>query len=95
MELQSDYIVFADESGDHSLTRVNRDYPVFALSFCVFRKADYVETVCPLLQRFKLRWWPHDAIVLHSSQIRRQERPFLFLKSIEKRDQFMADLAAT
>ena len=59
MELQSDYIVFADESGDHSLTRVNRDYPVFALSFCVFRKADYVETVCPLLQRFKLRWW-HD-----------------------------------
>jgi hypothetical protein len=95
MHLQSDFIVFADESGDHSLVNVNADYPVFVLSFCIFRKTDYVETVCPLIQRLKLRWWSHDAVVLHSSQIRRQERPFLFLKSVEKRDQFMADLAST
>jgi hypothetical protein len=54
-----------------------------------------VETVCPLLQRFKLRWWPHDAVVLHSLKIRRQERPFVFLKSLDKRERFMADLTDT
>ena len=58
--MHSDFILFADESGDHSLAKINPDYPVFVLSFCIFRKTDYVESVCPLLQRFKLRWWAHD-----------------------------------
>jgi hypothetical protein len=95
MQQHSDFIVFADESGDHSLTNVSREYPVFVLSFCIFRKTDYIENVYPLLQRFKLRWWEHEAVVLHSMRIRRQERPFVFLKSIEKRERFMADLADT
>ena len=34
-----DYLVFVDESGDHGLTAVNRDFPLFALAFCVFPKA--------------------------------------------------------
>jgi hypothetical protein len=48
--------------------------------------------VTPAIQNFKLRWWEHDAHILHSSQIRRQEPPFAFLKSVEKRENFMADL---
>jgi hypothetical protein len=95
MHVHSDYIVFADESGDHSLVKVSPDYPVFVLSFCIFRKTDYVEAVCPLIQRFKLRWWPHDAFVLHGAKIRRRERPFIFLNSMEKRERFMADLTDT
>jgi hypothetical protein len=91
----SDFIVFADESGDHGLARINPDYPVFVLSCCVFDKKEYVERVCPELQRFKLRWWPHDAVVLHSSQIRRHEPPFAFLASVERRERFMKDLAGT
>ena len=88
----SDFIVFADESGDHGLERINADYPIFVLSCCVFSKEEYVGIVCPELQRFKLRWWPHDAVVLHTSQIKRQEPPFTFLKSQEKRTAFMDDL---
>ena len=83
------------QSGDHSLAKINRDYPVFVLSFCIFSKADYMETVCPLLQRFKMRWWPHDGFVLHSARIKRQQSPFTFLKSCDKREQFMADLTQT
>lgn len=93
--MRSDFIVFADESGDHSLANVSPDYPVFVLSFCVFRMEDYIETVCPLVQRFKVRWWRHDAMVLHAAKIRRHEPPFAFLQSIEKRERFMADLAET
>jgi Protein of unknown function (DUF3800) len=93
--MHSDFIVFADESGDHSLAKINADYPVFVLSFCIFLKTDYVEAVCPLLQRFKLRWWAHDGVVLHSMRIRRQELPFVFLKTFDKREHFMADLTDT
>ena len=91
----SNFLVFADESGDHGLARINPDYPVFVLSCCIFRKDDYIERVCPGLQRFKMRWWPHDAVVLHSAQIKRQEPPFAFLQEIDKREKFMNDLTST
>jgi hypothetical protein len=93
--MRSDFIVFADESGDHSLTNVSPDYPVFVLSFCIFRMEEYIEVVCPLIQRFKIRWWLHDGMVLHASAIRRHAPPFAFLQSMDKRERFMADLAET
>jgi Protein of unknown function (DUF3800) len=91
----SSFIVFADESGDHGLTRINPNYPIFVLSCCIFRKDDYIDRVCPALQRFKLRWWPHDAIVLHSAQIKRQEPPYAFLQHLDRREEFMLDLTNT
>ena len=32
----SDYIVYVDESGDHSLESIDINYPVFVLAFCIF-----------------------------------------------------------
>jgi Protein of unknown function (DUF3800) len=95
MQPVSSFIVFADESGDHGLTRINPNYPIFVLSCCIFRKDDYIDRVCPALQRFKLRWWPHDAIVLHSAQIKRQEPPYAFLQHLDRREEFMRDLTST
>ena len=34
----SDYIVYVDESGDHSLINIDANYPVFVLAFGVFHK---------------------------------------------------------
>ncbi|WP_244948789.1 DUF3800 domain-containing protein [Campylobacter hyointestinalis] len=34
----SNHIVYVDESGDHSLTNINKDFPVFVLAFCIFKK---------------------------------------------------------
>ena len=45
MGVSSDYIIFADESGDHGLVTVNRHYPIFVLACCVFEKAAYIESV--------------------------------------------------
>jgi hypothetical protein len=95
MDAASGYIVFVDESGDHGLRTINPQYPVFVLSCCIFEKRQHVEHVCPVVQRFKLRWWPHDAVILHSSQIRRQQPPFAFLTHRETRERFMTDLADT
>ena len=38
----SDYIVYVDESGDHSLTSINPQNPVFVLVFCVF-ESDFID----------------------------------------------------
>ena len=37
----SDYVIYADESGDHSLEHIDQTYPVFVLCLCLFRKKDY------------------------------------------------------
>lgn len=76
----SDYIVFADESGDHGLDSIDPNFPVFALVFCVFRKDVYLTEVEPAVREFKFKHFGHDAIVLHEREIRKQETPFDFLR---------------
>ena len=88
----SDYIVYVDESGDHSLSSVDADYPIFVLSFCIFKKATYTSQVSPKLQGFKFKYFGHDAIVLHEREIRKQIGPFGFLQSLKIRNVFMDEL---
>lgn len=88
----SDYIIYVDESGDHTLTAIDRDYPVFVLDFCIFRKDSYANVVAPQVQAFKFAHFGHDIVVLHEHEIRKQKPPFVFLKSRDKRDVFMEGL---
>lgn len=89
----SDYIVFVDESGDHSLTSIDPEFPVFALSFCVISKADYIAAVVPAMQRLKFKYWGHDAVVLHEHEIRKSKGDFTFLLTDRAlREAFYADL---
>lgn len=90
----SDTIVFADESGDHGLVSIDPQFPVFALVFCVFEKARYIEEVEPAFRRLKFRWFGHDAAVLHEREIRKQAPPFAFLRDAGVREAFMADVSA-
>lgn len=89
----SDYIIYVDESGDHSLEKIDRDYPVFVLAFCIFRKDDFAASIVPRIQEFKFRWFGHDSIVLHEREIRQQKAPFKFLQNEEIRGRFMTDLS--
>ena len=75
----SDYIVYADESGDHGLVSINPEYPVFALVFCVIRKDDYTSALVPAFQSFKFETWGHDAVVLHEQEIRKSKGNFTIL----------------
>ena len=43
----SEFVVYANESGDHGLVAIDSQYPVFALVFCAMRKADYIAGVVP------------------------------------------------
>lgn len=88
----SDYLVFADESGDHGLDGIDVHYPVFVLAFVIIRKDDYVKWMTPELQQFKLRHFGHDCVVLHESDIRRDKGPFAILRSRELKDAFMSEV---
>lgn len=88
----SDYIIYVDESGDHSLDSVNPDYPVFVLDFCIFRKEDYVNKVVPNVQAFKFAHFGHDIVILHEHEIRKQKPPFAFLQNQDRRAVFMDEL---
>jgi len=65
----SPYVVYVDESGDHSLDKIDDNYPVFVLSFCVFEKQNYVDKVVPLFQQLKFKHFGHDLVVLHERDI--------------------------
>lgn len=90
----SDYVVYVDESGDGNLEKPNPSYPMLVLAFCVFKKEDYISQVSPAIQAFKFQHFGHDSIVLHEREIRMQRKPFIFLKSENKRAVFMNDLNA-
>lgn len=87
----SDYIVYVDESGDHSLTHINPEYPVFVLAFCIFHKKHYSEAVVPAITDFKFRHFGHDMQVLHEHDIRKESNGFNF-KNRAGKNAFMTEL---
>lgn len=87
----SDYIVYVDESGDPTLTSIDLEYPVFVLSFCIFQKTVYVETVTPRMRNLKFATFGHDMVILHEQDIRKKTGAFAKL-SKEPRELFMSKL---
>lgn len=77
----SDYIIYADETGDHGLSSIDSGYPIFVLLFALVKKDDYLEKVVPSFQRAKLDYFGHDQIVFHERDIRKQLSPFGFLRT--------------
>jgi hypothetical protein len=88
----SEYIIFADESGDHGLASINPENPVFVLVFCIFKKDDYISIVKSAIANFKLTFWGHDLIVLHNHEIRKSKGAFAFLFNEEMRRIFLHSL---
>lgn len=87
----SDYIIYVDESGDHSLISIDPEYPVFVLAFCIFHKKHYAEAVVPALTQFKFKYFGHDMLVLHEHDIRKEKNGFNFANRLAK-NTFMAEL---
>lgn len=90
----SDYIIFVDESGDHSLQVVNPEYPLFVLAFCIVRKDDYADRIVPAFQKLKFATFGHDMTVLHSRDIRKQHGEFVILRNPQKRQAFLSDMSS-
>lgn len=89
----SQYVVYVDESGDHSLSSIDEQYPVFVLAFCVFHKHHYATRVVPALECFKFKHFGHDMVVLHETDIRKERGKFRF-SSRPHKDIFLDELAS-
>lgn len=89
----SDYVVYVDESGDHSLTSIDEEYPVFVLSFCVFQKTHYSHVIAPALRMLKFTTFGHDIVILHEQDIRKKTGAFHQMNK-ERREIFFDDLNA-
>lgn len=88
----SKYIIYVDESGDHSLQSIDNNYPIFVLAFCVFHKRHYSEAIVPALEKFKFNYFGHDQVVLHENEIRKEKEPFNIFKGRNEKNQFLDDL---
>lgn len=88
----SEYIIFADESGDHGIASINPEFPVFVLAFCIFKKEDYISIVKRAFAKFKIDFWGHDLVILHNHEIRKSNGDFVFLFNEEIRRVFLHSL---
>jgi len=90
----SDYIIYVDESGDHSLEFLDKEYPIFVLAFCIFNKESYTQSAVTKLKNFKFKHFGHDMVVLHENEIRRDKGVFKTLRPKSKKDAFIEELTS-
>jgi hypothetical protein len=88
-----DFIVYVDESGDHSLVSVNPEYPIFVLAFCLFEKEAYAEKITTEITNLKFKYFGHDQVILHERDIRKEQEDFSILRDRETRSAFMKDVS--
>ena len=88
----NELVVFADESGDHSLVEVDSEYPVFVLSLCLFDKSLYTRKIVPRFQKLKFDFFGHDTVIFHERDIRKQNDDFAILTRSEIREPFFEAL---
>ncbi|MFE1574384.1 DUF3800 domain-containing protein [Comamonas odontotermitis] len=88
----SPYIIYVDESGDHSLVSIDDGYPIFVLAFCVFHKEYYSSEVVSDMERLKFRNFGHDMVVLHEADIRKEIAPFNNFANKAEKEFFLEEL---
>jgi hypothetical protein len=90
---KSRFLAFFDECGDHSLDKIDRDFPLFVLALVLVERSVYQNQVLTEFNKFKLRYFNHEGINLHSRDIRLATGPFSLLLNPTIRPQFMAELS--
>lgn len=87
-------IMFLDESGDHSLEKVDDTYPIFVLAGCIFDFEYYSKTVEPAVNTLKQKHFGRTDIIFRSYDIRKQKNDFASLVDKRRREAFYNDLNA-
>lgn len=87
-------LVFLDESGDHSLEKIDPSYPVFALAGVIIRPENY-RAIVNRFNKLKLTYFLHEGLILHSREIADRSGDFIFLNDKETRECFLGDISDT
>lgn len=80
------YFLFLDESGDHGLTNIDEQFPIFVLSGILVSENDYI-LLTASLNEIKKEFWGSKKVIIHSRDIRKCQNEFeiLFDEAIKKR----------
>lgn len=85
-------ILFLDESGDHSLSKIDAQYPVFVLGGIIAER-DYAKgEMTEKVRAFKRDHFRREDIVLHTADITRNKNGFERMKDTAFREAFYAGL---
>ena len=84
---KSKYYLYIDECGDHQLEKFNPSFPIFTL--CGFLvPADKLEALEAAVNSFKREFFDNESIIIHSRDIRKQEKAYSILQYPEVRNRF-------
>lgn len=81
-------VLFLDESGDHSLDKIDPQYPVFVLGGCIVDLDYHDHHMTPELNRFKQEIFGRDDFILHTADIVRRRGIFRDLTIANLRERF-------
>lgn len=83
--------LYLDESGDHSLTRIDPQFPVFTLAGCAFDDAEG-RRAAEKLAAFKRAFFGNVEVILHTADITRNRSGFEHLMDLTVRMHFYESL---
>lgn len=79
-------LVFIDETGDHNLTKIDVEYPIFALGALLIDEEEYTK-LDQVVKNLKARFFSDDGtFILHSSELKRPTH-----KKTNPRNKIMTD----
>ena len=81
------YQFFLDETGDHGLSYIDSNFPLFLLCGCLFREDEFIDTERKI-NEFKIKYFGTKNAILHSRDIRKCEGPFQILFDLEIKKHF-------
>ncbi|OPY72805.1 MAG: hypothetical protein A4E64_02793 [Syntrophorhabdus sp. PtaU1.Bin058] len=85
------YRFFLDETGDHGLSYIDKNFPLFLLCGCLFQEDDLNKMETDI-NTFKTKYFKTTQIILHSREIRKCEGPFQILFNLDIKASFYAAL---
>ncbi|MEI6576591.1 MAG: DUF3800 domain-containing protein [Bacteroidota bacterium] len=85
------YLLYIDESGDHGLSNLNPDFPVFVLCGVLATQDDY-EAIRLDFNQIKSEFWGNKKVIFHSRDIRKCEKEFAIFFNLELKARFYHQL---
>ena len=86
-----EFNLFIDETGDHGLTFIDKNFPLFLLCGCVISKEN-LQLLENKVNKFKYKFFKTTDVILHSREIRKCEGSFQILFNLDLKKEFYEDL---
>jgi hypothetical protein len=74
--MKGNLILFLDESGDHSLLKIDQQYPMFVLAGCIFESDYHEKVVVSEVEKFKKDLFNNPKLILHTEDITHNRNGF-------------------